>query len=299
MIALSTNVFCHFDGCKIVSLDSELGFVSLDLSFTLNSERVYDILQTAPQSGIAIISLHNFVPEPPDGERTFMLSDLDDILRNKAVELTMDTIRLASEVGASAVVLHLGQPRNWDFEAAQNRLREAIHADCNFREIDKLRNEIISTRKDLSSAYLDSILISLDRIMPLAQNLGIRLGVENRYYYGQFPNFEELSIVIQEFSGAPLGYWHDCGHAAHSAYCGFSPITENLDAFIGHQIGFHIHDISRWSDHQVPSPDGDTDFAYILPYIRPETNLVLELGRGKSSMEIGQGIAYLNSCGIY
>jgi sugar phosphate isomerase/epimerase len=299
MISLSTNVFSHYDGAKIVELAALLDFKAIELNFTLKPAQVNDILKSVSKYGIVISSLHNFVPEPPDGERSCLLSDIDDELREKAIKLTQDTIILASDVGASAVVLHLGQPRNWAYESAQNQLRQLIHADDNPEAIEKLRKEMITTRGDLPSAYFDSILFSLDKLVPFAQNLNIRLGLENRYYYGQFPSSAELGIIMQEFSGSNLGYWHDCGHAAHSAFCGFSNLTENLEAFKGRLLGVHLHDIKLWSDHQIPSPDGDTDFTYLKAYLNEDTIKVLELGRGNEPDLIGPGITYLNSKGIF
>jgi sugar phosphate isomerase/epimerase len=192
----------------------------------------------------------------------------------------------------------MGQNRDNDLEQPQNQLREAIHESRPAEEIEKLRKALVEDRKRYPGVYLDMMLFSLDKIVPLADKLGVRLGVENRYYLGQFPNFEEQGIIMQEFSGSGLGCWHDCGHAAHSAYCRLGIATEALEAFPGRLIGVHLHDIKLWHDHQAPGPDGDIDFGYLKPYISNDTLLVLELSRNRDPELVGPAIEYLKAAGV-
>lgn len=275
-----------------------LGFGVMELNFTLNTEQVKSIISGACEHGIAISSLHNYVPEPPAGERFYMLSDIDQSPRLTAIELTKNTIRLAADLGASAVVLHMGQPRNIDLNIPQNELRQAIHHNTSPAEIALLRDNIIRERKALSSAYLDSMLFSLDDLAPTAERLGIMLGIESRYYYGQFPDFEELGILLQEFTGSNIGYWHDCGHTRHTEFCGLGKTSDYLNAFGNRLVGVHLHDTALWTDHQIPYPGGDIDFKQLKPYIKNDTILVLELLRGCDLISIQSGLDYLRESGI-
>jgi sugar phosphate isomerase/epimerase len=298
MIILSTSLLCDFQGSEIVSRAIDLGFEQIELNFTLKPEQVRDIFKACQKKGIRISSLHNFVPEPPEGERGFMLSDPDEHCRKKAIELTKDTIRRASDFGAGAVILHLGQNRDNAIDATQNRLREAIHDSKPNDEVERLRAELINARGKFPGIYLDMMLFSLDKIVPLAENLDIRVGVENRYYLGQFPNFEELGIIMQEFTGSNLGYWHDCGHAAHSAYCGLGTEIEALNAFNKRLVGVHLHDTKLWHDHQVPGPNGDIKFGYLKPYLTDDTLLVMELSKNRDHDLIRPAIDYLKKFGL-
>ena len=297
MIGLSTSLLCSLPGDEIVARAADMGFSQIELNFTLRPEQVRDIEGASIRHGIHITSLHNFVPEPSEGERAFMLSDIDESLRTKAIDLTRDTIRRAADLGARAVILHMGQPRDADFDPIQDRFRKAIHSEIVTEDMESLRNDLKKARKKLPGAYLDSMLLSLDKLAPFADDRNIRLGVENRYFYGQFPNFEELGIIMQEFSGSGLGYWHDCGHAAHLAYCGLGTETENLDAIKGRLIGVHLHDIKLWYDHQVTSPEGNIDFAYLTPYIDQDTLLVMELSGNCDHNLVGPAIEYLAAAG--
>jgi sugar phosphate isomerase/epimerase len=298
MIGLSTSIFSDLPGQEIVSRIIDLGFTQIELNFTLKPKQVSEIIKLAQNRGLYISSLHNFVPEPPETESGFMLSDIDHDLRRKAVQLTKDSIMLSSDIGARAVILHMGQPRGWDYEARQYELRRKIRDKSDSDGSEELRQKFRQEREDLPGAYLDSMLRSLDEILPLSGDLNISLGVENRFYYGQFPDFEELGILLQEFSGSKLGFWHDCGHARQIEYCGFGSATEGLESFKDLLIGIHLHDTKLWTDHQLPSPDCDIDFSYLKPFIEPETILNLEPARGVDPGLIPAALDYLGSFGI-
>jgi sugar phosphate isomerase/epimerase len=298
MIGLSTSIFTDLPGAEIIDKIANLGIVQIELNFTLTSKQVSEIIRIAPKAGINIVSLHNFVPEPPEKERAFALSDIDQTLRRRAVELTRDTILLASDIGARAVILHMGQPRGWDYDALQHQLRTSIRDQADPHDIETLRTALIEKRKGLPGAYLDSMLRSLDEILSLSDDLDISLGVENRYFYGQFPNFEELGILLQEFSGSRLGYWHDCGHARQNEYCGLGTSIEQIESFQNLLIGIHLHDTNLWTDHRLPNPNGDIDFSYLKPFIKQTTILNLEPAKGVDPAPIQSALAHLRSFGI-
>jgi sugar phosphate isomerase/epimerase len=298
MIALSTSIFGDTPGPMIIEALGGIDIKLLELNFTLSPEQVSDIIAGTRQLGIAISSLHNFVPEPPDGERTAMLSDIDEQSRKRAISLTEDTIRLASELGAGAVVLHMGQPRGVELNDMQRALRKAIHAKVPETEISKIRSELINARKRLPGAYLDSMLLSLEVIAVTAERMGIKLGVESRYFYSQFPDFEELGILLQEFAGSNIGYWHDCGHTQHTQFCGLGSTAEYLEAFGRRLVGVHLHDTHIWTDHQIPGPNGDLDFGQIKPYLTPDTIRVMELSKKCPLDEVNSGIDYLRKIGL-
>jgi sugar phosphate isomerase/epimerase len=205
---------------------------------------------------------------------------------------------LASDIGAQAVVLHMGQPRGWEYEAPQIELRKAIRDKADPDILEKMRQDFINNRKGLPGIYLDSMLRSLDEILPLSDDLDIRMGIENRYFFGQFPQFEEIGLLLQEFSGSKLGYWHDCGHAQQIEYCGLGTSIEPLEAFRQLLIGIHLHDTNLWTDHRLPNPDGDIDFSYLKPYIKPDTILNLEPLKGVDSDVIPEALEHLRASGI-
>lgn len=298
MIALSTSIFGDTPGSQIVESLERYEIKLIELNFTLSPEQVDTIITSSQRLGIAISSLHNFVPEPPTGERSAMLSDIDEQNREKAIALSVDTIRLASELGAGAVVLHMGQPRGVELNDVQRALRKAIHEKKPENEIAQFRSELVASRKRLSGAYLDSMLHSLDRIAVTAERMGIKLGIESRYFYSQFPDFEELGILLQEFMGSNIGYWHDCGHTQHTQFCGLGSTEEYLEAFGNRLVGVHLHDTHIWTDHQIPGPNGDLDFGQIKPYLKPDTIRVMELSKKCALDDVNAGIEYLKKLGL-
>ena len=298
MISLSTSIFGDTPGTEILAIIENLGISLLELNFTLDAGQVRDIVLGAGKIGLRFSSLHNFVPEPPDGEQSAMLSDLDESTRLKAVQLTENTIRLAAELGAEAVVLHMGQPRGVPMNDIQRSLRQAIFNKAPDSEISKYRSELISVRKRLPGVYLESMLRSLEAIAPSAEQMGIRLGIESRYFYSQFPDFEEMGILLQELSGSSIGYWHDCGHTHHTEYCGLGTTVEYLDSFGSRLVGVHLHDISSWTDHQIPGPDGEMNFEQVKQYLKPDTVRVMELSKKCPLDKVNEGIDYLRKLGL-
>lgn len=295
MISLSTSVFQNMAGDEIVSRAIDFGFNSIEMNFELDKAQSESIISNAAKKGLIISSLHNYVPEPPEGEFEIFLSDIDIDRRKKSIYYTGETIRLAADLGARAVVLHMGEPRDWDGRPFQKSFRQLIFDNAEKSDIERQREEFVEARKSLPHAYLDCMLQSLDKIALIADKYGIMLGIENRYWGGQFPNHDEIGILLQEFSGAPIGYWHDCGHAFHNQYCGLLDFSVNLKAFENRIVGFHLHDAHLWNDHQIPGPDGNIDFKLVKSFIRDDSILVLELGPWVELPKIPGGIAYLKS----
>ena len=76
---------------------------------------------------------------------------------------------------------------------------------------------------------------------------------------------------------APVGYWHDTGHADIKEGMGLLNHREHLERLAPRLLGFHLHDVSaNGHDHQ-PVGAGHIDFQMISSFWRPEHRLTLEL----------------------
>ena len=73
----------------------------------------------------------------------------------------------------------------------------------------------------IPAKHLDAVLFSLDKLNREAEKRkAYFLGVENRYYLHEIPDFDEIGMVLREFEGGKLRYWHDVGHAARTGKSG-------------------------------------------------------------------------------
>ena len=123
------------------------------------------------------------------------------------------------------------------------------------------------------------------------------MGFENRYWYTQFPNVEELESLLSIYASPSAGLWFDVGHAAAQEYWGFQRKNEVLDKFSNRLIGVHLMDCIRSSDHLAPGK-GQVNFAELSKYLRPDTIKVLEMAIYVTAEEIQSGISLLHKQGI-
>ncbi len=135
------------------------------------------------------------------------------------------------------------------------------------------------------------------KIVPFADNLGIRLGVENRYNLHDFPAPHEFQMIFREFAGGPVRYWHDIGHATAQENLGLLKKDELLESFGTLLAGVHLHGCRGYNDHYAPGT-GDEDFILLKKFLRPDTILVVETHHRASREEVAQGLAFLRKEGI-
>ena len=122
----------------------------------------------------------------------------------------------------------------------------------------------------------------------------MRLGLENRYHYHELPGIDDFALFFREFEGAPLGYWHDCGHAHAGEVLGLYTALDLLDRYGFRLVGCHLHDARGLDDH-LPPGRGEIDFASLISYLKPETLQVIELKQGTAPDAAREGAAHLTA----
>ena len=278
MLALSTswNTNLNKPGKQIVEEIKGLGFDSIELCFFHTQK---DIKEIALAQGLRVVSLHNFCPIPNDLPRkkalpdSYSLSSPDFNERKKAVKFTKRTLLTAKKLKAKAVVLHTGRVEIKDHTKQLISLRRSgKHKTCKF---ESLRELAIKEREDKKQIFLDSIFLSIKELSSFAYNLGIKLGIENRIYIREIPNFREIKIFLDNFSKNGVGYWHDTGHAYILEKLGFRRHIDYLKAYKKHLLGIHLHDVKDMVDHKAPFC-GEIDFARLKPYMTKNTIKVIE-----------------------
>lgn len=101
-----------------------------------------------------------------------------------------------------------------------------------------------------------------------------------------------LTSFLKHFAGAPIGYWHDTGHAHVQESLNIFSADELLKRYSKFLVGIHIHDARGLVDHLSPG-DGVIDFKEIGTWIGEETLKVIELKPGTPDHKVASGIRFL------
>jgi sugar phosphate isomerase/epimerase len=123
------------------------------------------------------------------------------------------------------------------------------------------------------------------------------LGLENRVYFREIPNINEMAELLNRVEGSLVGYWHDVGHAEVQQRLGFTPHEEWLIKFGGRMIGIHLHDVNGVSDHRVPGR-GDVDWGMIAKYLPQEAIRTCEINQRNEEELVKEAIPFLRKVEI-
>jgi sugar phosphate isomerase/epimerase len=295
MFSFSTswNSFEHDNGFGIIEEIRSVGFDTVELNFALPESIVKDVLAISQKEGIGVSSLHNICPLPPEIEKDeaspdyYSLAATDPEERKLAIAAAINTIAYSRMFGAKAVVLHAGRIQ------IRDRTRELASMAGNAESSGIIREDIIRERREKKDGYFENVLDSLSRLIPYAREAGVRLGIENRYYYREMPVMEEFDSIFRTFPDREIGYWHDVGHAEVFDRLGLVNHEELLERFSGRLIGMHLHDImGNIDDHKVPGL-GSFNFMMLKKYIRGDIIKVIEVHKPATPNQIRRGVEYL------
>lgn len=298
MIALSTSwksEECR-DGDKLVQAVADAGFDGIELEYRIVATIFQQMLPALKRSGLKVVSVHNYFPIPPilspskGGGDLFILSHPDREARLEAIKWTTRTIQHAGDLGACAVVLHCGRV---DMAPEMEILREYFNTGRIASEeartfIDRKQEE----RDLIKPKYMNSLRFSMDRLIPIAERQNITLGLENRYHYHELPGPDDFETLFAEFSGAPLGYWHDTGHAHANERLGITACGEMLKRYADCLVGIHLHDAIGLEDHFAPGK-GEIDFEAVRPLLTKDMPAVVELKPGTREADVSAGLRFV------
>jgi sugar phosphate isomerase/epimerase len=291
------------DGNKLIDELEKTGVPGVELDYRLTVDAFEKIKRRLKNSSLQVLSLHNYCPHPEilpiekaSGD-AFWLSAIDEQERQLAVKYSLRTIRNAYELGARAVVFHLGRigiqrkDREW-FELLKNgKFWEP--------EARTFVDRTLAERESAKGPYWNALLKSLEKLNREAEKLNISIGVENRYFWDDFPNFKEIGILLDQFQGGTIGYWHDVGHAQTHETFGLCDHEKFLQAYSNRLVGTHLHDCKEtgYNDHFAPGT-GFIDYDMIKKYLPDQAIRIIEAHPKVSAEELQQGIKFLKKKGI-
>jgi sugar phosphate isomerase/epimerase len=205
------------------------------------------------------------------------------------------TLEWAEELEVKAVVLHMGKIPMQNSMATFMKLYDEKKIPT--QEAQEFIQEQKKIRARKGQPHLEAAMHSLDRLAREAEKRGVLLGVENRYNIHDIPNLEEFKVVFKEFTGSPLRYWHDIGHATTQQNLGIENQEELLENFGGLLVGVHFHGCKGYHDHEAPG-SGEEDYALIKKFLKPDTIRVVETHHRATREELLRGLEFLKEQGI-
>ena len=274
----------------------EFGFTHLELSSALKPDTLNSLLQA---EDLKVSSVHAPCPnrDTPEGlAGTLSLSSLAEEQRRLAVENVKQTVDLAVQVHAPAVVVHAGYAQ-MDSEMERNLRKLWTQNGANQIETAELRNRMAEIRKFVSSPYVDVAKKSLLEIAAYAHPKGIRIALENRAHFHEIPNIDEMMDILREFEPGVMGYWHDIGHAEMQSRLGFTPHEDWFAALADRLAGVHLHDVIGLQDHHAPGI-GEMKWHMIAQNLPEDVIRVCEVAEWNEPAHTRQTVAFLKEKGI-
>lgn len=277
----------------------ELGFTHVEISHGLKFSKWPGVKEAVKHGVVAVSSLHNFCPQPVEtmssSPNCYQFSDERLSQRMTAVRHTILTIENAAMLGAKAVVLHLGWagPRG-----ASDKVETSIRDHgCFSRATAQAKIRALETRNKASREVMGRVRECLEKIVPVATEHGIKLGLECRESFEEFPHRLEMDELLRDFPSETVGYWHDVGHAARQHYLTWDDHEAMLTRWGGRLIGCHVQDFSAPDEDHLPLEEGELDWPKLLRQFPQDYLAVLEINPQTSREQVIRSQELWNSYG--
>jgi sugar phosphate isomerase/epimerase len=151
---------------------------------------------------------------------------------------------------------------------------------------------MIQLRAEKAAPRVDAVMKSLRELLEYAGRFGIRLGLENRYHYGDIPHPDELEQLLTLAGPDRLGFIYDAGHGKALENLGFFDHSEWLKRFSARIIGVHLHDIRGITDHLAPGL-GEIDYGEIAGVLPEDAFRTAEIRPDQTPMQVVAGMEIL------
>jgi putative hydrolase of the HAD superfamily len=267
------------------------GFACVELNHRVNST----MLEGINLSNYSFSSIHEPCPADISVEtlvkQDWQVSSLDEGNRKEGVKAIQRSINLAHDLGAPIIIVHVGNiPLNIEFEKKLQKLFAAGEQESD--EYREIQAQMIKARADLAASGLESVKKSLLELLAYASQFGIRLGLENRSHFREYPSPDELGILLGLGTPDQLGFIYDVGHGQQLSRMGFYPYDEWLKRFSSRILGIHLHDVCGLNDHFAAGL-GNVDFNNISSYLPENALRTCEFEVMNTPEQVKSGLKFL------
>ncbi|MEO8456270.1 MAG: sugar phosphate isomerase/epimerase [Chloroflexota bacterium] len=273
----------------------ELGFSYAEINYVIPPEGVDELIESGL---IAFSSVHSPCPRVKVGTRhseALNLASKDETERKQAVQVAKDSVDTAVRANTKLLVVHLGGlPNVFDEE---KKLRKMFDEGTQSgEEFARLGKQAIERRHKEAPSHFPHAKQSLADIAEYAAAKGVTIGLENRYHYHEYPDPDEMQVLLADYPPEVAGFWLDIGHAEVLDRLGFLPHTRWLDELSSRCVGTHVHDVDGLADHRAPG-FGTADWPHYTAKLPAHIPRVNEINQRQDEDRVGGAIAYLRSVG--
>lgn len=289
------NAARHTGGEAMIEEILSLGFDCVELGYDLRIDLVPGVQDMVARGAVKVVSVHNYCPVPVGAPRghpeLFTFADPDPRIRERAVHYTAKTARFAAEMGAKVVIAHAGNVEMKRLSQTLHALHEKGQHETPAYEKAKLKLQVLRDRK--VKKQLNYLRDSLNRLLPMVQEAGVQLALENLPTWESMPSELEMEVLCREYAAQHLRYWHDIGHAQIRENLGLINQERWLDRLSPHLAGMHIHDVGHpVSDHLSPS-EGHVDFPALRRFAQMDVLRIVEPAPDTPKEKIVEGVRFL------
>jgi sugar phosphate isomerase/epimerase len=279
-----------------VTAARQIGFRQFELNHQIDSRMLAEL----DYNHLTITAVHEPCPaDIPTSElksRDWLLSAIQEDNRHQGLKAILRSVDLAQKVGARFVIVHLGtvllKPQ-WEDDL--RRLYNTQWIDS-AQAVD-LRQRMVAERAAHAPAHLNAVQKSLDELVEYASQVGVCLGIENRYHFADIPHPNEMEMLLRDYTPDQVCFWYDSGHAQALDRLGFFSHETWLQCFVGRMRGMHLHDVRGIVDHFTPGI-GELDWTMVARYAPDDALRTLELKPENSPEEVVLGMQRLVEMGI-
>ena len=258
-----------------------LGFEYAELGHNTSLALLPGIQQAVTDGVIKISSLHNFCPLPigvtgmaPD---CYLPSALDDRERDQALRHTLRTLECAASLNAKVVVLHLGCiPIRWP-NYPRRLIDGYVRGQSLSPQYERLLAKTLAVRERKRQKHFSQVCRVLDRLVPRAKELKLKLGLETRMGVEEIPNEDEADSLLRCYGEDVLAYWFDSAHGQIKENMGLLQVESVLERFRGRTAGMHLQDFAPPMLDHLPPGSGEYVFERLAPFVADEMILSWEI----------------------
>ena len=277
---------------------AEAGYDAIEVSHSTSEEKLREILDSG---ALPVASIHQPAPhvEVAGGRSNAELNLAATNPREQAQALkhALRSVEWAAEVGARALVVHLGEVEMaWSGNEAE-LYRLYRQAGINNNRAAEARAEMAARRAEAAPAHLEAARAALEQLVAAARPHGIVIGLENRLQYHHIPLPAETLALLEGFTPDEAGHWHDTGHAEVLDRLGFLPHQAWFDALGDRLVGAHVHDVRGVLDHRAPGT-AQLNWEMVAEGLRSLDAITLEIDQRETDEAVRGAPAFLRSVGL-